>query len=120
MLDPEELACLREDAELTLPSVGTIQSLTLESDERGGHTETWGTEGTLACRVARLKDPVEVVNANKVTALADYRIYVPATTSLSLSSEKRIIVEGATYEIIRADLNQSEQILGVLFALLIQ
>lgn len=120
MLHTDELADLRADAELTLPDIGSVRSLVSVSDGRGGSVDGWDTIGTLACRVARLKDPVEVVNANKVTAFAEYRLYVPATTQLSLSSEKRIVVGSATYEIIRADLNQSEQILGVLFATLIQ
>jgi hypothetical protein len=114
------LACIREGAESRLPDIGTVQEQTLESDGRGGHDVTWSTLGTLACRVSRLKEPVEVVNANKVTVIAGYKLWFPADTALDLSGEKRIVVRGTTYEIIHADIQSSEQILGVLFANLIQ
>ncbi len=115
MLDPDELDELRIDAEATLPDTGSVQGRTTTSDGRGGRTVTWAEIGTVICRVARLKDPIEIVNANKVTVVANFRLYVPGSVIMSLSSEKRIIVNGVTYEIVDVDLNQSEPILGVLF-----
>lgn len=119
-ISAEQLACMREGAEGLLSDTGTVTGRTLVSDGRGGHTETPVTVGTLACRVQRLKEPIEVVNANKVTVLAGYKAWIPADTTLSLTPEKTLTVRGTTYDIIRADLESSDLILGVLFLSLVE
>lgn len=116
----EALACVREAAACQLSDTATVKERTLVSNGRGGHTETWATLGTADCRIVRLKEPVEVVNANKVTVVAAYKILLPASTTLSLSGEKRIIVNNVTFEIVHADTISTNRVFTAVFCNLVQ
>jgi len=103
-----------------LSDTATVKERTLVSNGRGGHTETWATLGTAACRVVRLKEPVEVVNADKTTVVAAYKILLPVSTTLSLSGEKRIEVNSITFEIVHADTISNGRVFTTVFCNLVE
>lgn len=110
-----QLTCLRAAAARSLPDIGDILGLVLYSDGRGGHTKDWPILLRALCRVQRLKEPVEVPVADKVTTSCGFKAWFPWGLPVDLSGEKRLVVLGVTYEIIGGVRNTSEELFSVAF-----
>jgi hypothetical protein len=119
-VDRAQLDCLRASAASSLPNVGEIVEDVLLSDGRGGHTETPVTIARPRCRIQRLKEPVEVVIADKTTVACGFKAWFPWGMLVNLTSEKRLKVLGVTYEIIGGVQNTSEEIFAVAFCNLVE
>lgn len=115
LVTAKHLRCLRAAAAATLPDTGEIKARTIYSDGRGGNTESWPTEATTRCRVQRLKEPVEVLAGNKQTVVCGFKAWFPQDLDADLSGEKRLTVNGATYDIIGGVQGASEELFAVAF-----
>lgn len=99
---------LRGLAFLSLSDTGYIMRGTFTDNLGGGGTYTFGTAGTVACRV----DPVgggEALVANRIDERTTHRITVPPETNVS--AKDRFKVQGiGEFEITAVRIRTSEQV----------
>ncbi len=108
MLSATEIAAMREAAEAALPDTAQIRRRTLTPDGAGGHTESWSTVTTVACRVAPLgRSPDERVIAERLTATSAWTITLPALTDVQPADQ---IVVGTRVFGVAGALVRSEEI----------
>lgn len=108
MLSAEELAVIRGDVLELQPDTAQVQRRTLAPDGAGGHTESWSTVATVACRVAPSgQSPQEQVIAERLTATSIWTITLPAETDIQPAD--RLLVDARTFEVVGV-LARSEEI----------
>lgn len=108
MLHADELADLRADFTDSLPDVAQIERKTPANTGRGRQTETWAVLTTTVCRIERLGTLREIVTADKVTAVAEFRASLPYGTDVT--AKDRLVIGSITYEILGRVQNSSEEI----------
>jgi len=84
----------------TLKDTCTISRATLAADGMGGHTETWATVATVACRLNTSGTrPNETATADQIRNNTDFIITVPNGTDVR--NADRITIGSRTFEVVK-------------------
>lgn len=78
----------------------TLSTLTITRDDYGGQVESWGTLATVWAAAVPWRGD-EAVNADQVTALAEFRFQMRYRDDFD--KKARLTFEGDEYDIIRID-----------------
>lgn len=100
LLSDAELTAIRADIANMLPGTAYVLSVTRASDGAGWFTETWGTAGTVSCRLDPLRGH-EQVSGGAVSPFHQFVLTLPWTSTLT--TENRVTVGGITYSVISVD-----------------
>lgn len=88
---------MRADYEATFDDTAVIYRTTYVSDGQGGGTAAPSAVGTVACRVSPATQGQEAVSGERLTALADVYISVPALTDVRETDS--VVVSSVTYQV---------------------
>lgn len=95
-LTDADITSMSETAELSLPGTAIIRRRTFTSDGGGGGTATWGTAGTVACRIGPLNGSEREI-ADRISAEATSVLTVPVGTDIGTAD--RVVSDGRTYNV---------------------
>ena len=102
-----QLVYMREKLNQLMPDTGYILTLAYTQDGYGGVVETWGTAGTISCRVDAISGR-ELLAGGAVQPFFSYRLTAPYDTILT--EAQRVQVGGETYAIKSVDNGKSDAI----------
>lgn len=104
-----ELVSMRDTADtLGLPGTAVLLTPTFTNDGQGGQTASWGTAGTVAARIAFMKDGAERNVGDRLTKVASWIVTLPASTSVAQTG--RIVIDSTTYEVVEVLPRPAEEI----------
>ena len=95
-----ELASMRSELEaLALPSTAVLYSSSYGTVGGGGGTLSWTAAATVACALAPTppRETSEPLRGGRVTPDVDRIVTLPASTAIS--TEHRVEIDGATFEV---------------------
>lgn len=105
MITAAQLAYMRAKVNDTLPSTGYVLSLAYTNDGYGGVVETWGTAGTISCRIDPLRGG-EAQVGGAIQPFHGFQLTAPYDTVLDESN--RIKVGNETYAVKGIDSDKSD------------
>lgn len=98
-ISSNQLSRMKAVVEETFTSTATHKRPTLTSDGRGGQTKTMTTlNSTLVCRVAKAKEPEQVLLGERVTGKTEFNIYV--AEGCDLKPKDQLVVDSMTLELV--------------------
>ena len=103
-LSSDDLEYMRDCIESLLPGTAYLLSLTVGSDGYGGITETWGTAGTVACRIDS-KTISEPTQGGAIQPQHGFVLTVPHDTTIT--EAYRVVVGSETYTVTSVDSDKS-------------
>lgn len=97
MVTSDEIAQMRDEAELALIDSAVISRETGSSDAQGGVTSSWSAAGTVLCRVSPMNaGAYEGERADRVSAQSEWIVTFPYGTDVT--ERDRFTCLGVTYE----------------------
>ena len=106
-LTADQLTYMRASVDALLPDTGYILTLAYTQDGYGGVVETWGTAGTISCRVDAVSGR-ELLAGGAVQPFFSYKLTAPYDTVLTTA--QRVKVGSETYAIKSVDTGKSDAI----------
>lgn len=104
MITDAQLAYMRSMINDLLPDTGYVLSLAYTNDGYGGITETWGTAGTISCRIDPLRGGESLTGA-AVNPYHGFRLTAPYDAVISEAN--RIKVDDEIYAVLSVDGDKS-------------
>lgn len=99
LLAATDLAAMKAAQASALPLTCIISRRALSPDGAGGYTESWSNLATnVACRLAPLGTPSEVVVAERFAGRQQWQLTLP--TGQDITHEDRVVIGGVTYEVV--------------------
>jgi len=98
MLRSDELDGLRTDALAALTDSCDVMRAARVSDDAGGVTETWASEGTVACRLVPARSAREDVAGGAVASITRWAVLFAHDADVMASD--RLEIGGVTYEVV--------------------
>lgn len=106
MLPDNELNAIRAELEaLCFPSVGYLLTKTSVSDGMGGGTVTWGTVGTVACRIDRASAGYERQSGGGIESWQGWVLSL--THDTTITEAYRVVVGSSTFAVKAVDPEKS-------------
>ena len=102
-----QLAYMRATVNTLLPDTGYVLSLAYTPDGYGGVTETWGTAGTISCRVDPLRG-FETLTGGAIQPYHAFQLTAPYDTTLT--EAQRVKVGTVTYAVKSVDDDKSDAV----------
>lgn len=107
MITAAQLAYMREKVNALMPDTGYVISLAYTPDGYGGVVETWGTAGTISCRVDPLRGG-EILQGGAIQPFHGFQLTAPYNTVLSEAHRLKVGTE--TYAIKSLDSDKSDAV----------
>lgn len=107
MITAAQLAYMRAKVNDLLPDTGYVLSLAYTNDGYGGIVETWGTAGTITCRLDPLRGGEALVGA-AINPFHGFKLTAPYDTVLSEAN--RVQVGDEIYAVKSVDGDKSDAV----------
>ena len=107
MITAAQLAFMREKVNALLPDTGYVLSLAYTPDGYGGVVETWGTAGTITCRIDPLRGN-EAYVGGAIQPFHGFQLTAPYDTALTTA--QRVKVGTVTYAVKSVDSDKSDAV----------
>lgn len=107
MITAAQLAYMRAKVNELLPDTGYVLSLAYTNDGYGGIVETWGTAGTITCRLDPLRGGESLTGA-AVNPYHGFRL--TAAYDAALTEANRIEIGSETYSVLSVDSDKSNAV----------
>ena len=99
LVPANDLIAMKATQILGLPSSCTIERANLSPDGAGGWTGAWATLASgVACRLAPVGNPSEVIVADRYTGKALWQLTLPSGQDITHAD--RVVLSGLTYEVV--------------------
>lgn len=111
LLSNGDIALMRNLLDESLPGTAFLLRRSVTDDGQGGQTQTYGTAGTLVCRVSPIspmKAGGEETHGDRITSLADRVITFPANTTVLATD--RVSVGAQVFEVLAVHAPRSWEI----------